>query len=330
MGMPWPSLENHRCSERGCPFPPVPGQTICEYHVQMFLFNESLTDDSLELDFTKDPNELPKSRVSIVSAAESKLTRWRERKERERERSLVCRVQMARLRRARRASRLCPCGRVLDMANRKTCSVCVERQQQRRRSIRAAGLCAACAKCPPAIGHILCARCRLKAKEYSRRHYVKVTPSHRKRVPAPRTKSGGLLSSVLSQKRRRGFLADSGRCVYCRKPALAAVKYCSECRGKQYRQQLERKRRFASAGLCQQCGKPPSPGRKMCSACVRKRNDVQLRIRRERKKAGLCTVCGKIRDRKAVLTCRSCADRQNRAKKKYRQTRRPFRCMGGG
>lgn len=216
MGMPWPSWEP-RCSERGCPFPPAPGQSLCQHHIQMFLFNESLTDDSLELDFTKDSNEMPKSRVSIVSAAESGVARWREKKERERERSLVCRVEMALLYRKRRAAGLCICGRVLDIVNRKTCSVCAERNRQQRRRNSAAGLCAHCGKNSAQTGNTLCGECRSRAKGYYHRHWAKVSVERR----------------------------NAGMCIMCgKRPHSDDSVRCDKCRSKHSQNERARNMRI--------------------------------------------------------------------------------------
>lgn len=246
MGMSWPPLENHRCAERGCPFPPAPGESLCQYHIQMFLFDESLTGNSIETDFSKEPEETPKHRVSIVSAAEVSLARWREKKEKTEQRSLFNVLRHKRLRHRRTAAGKCSrCGEVAQQG--RMCSSCSAKFRLRRQNIRFHRLTSdVCTHCGHSKRHAdgkICSHCLEKVR----------TKYHQRRA--------------------------QGLCVTCARPTGSMGSRCANCilrrdGTKAAARWHSRYERLRAAGLCTKCKAPIEPertGRSLCRMCAIKK-----------------------------------------------------------
>lgn len=267
MGMP--SLQtptDPRCSERGCPFPSAPGETLCRQHVEMFAADESLYAPSIEATEEDVSSAIfYDESISVKMRGMVPFDEWLENAEGKKQ---VARARIAFLSRQRRASGLCFCGRALDIPNRRTCRFCtegrLERGKQRRKLLLASGLCLSCGKVPVS-GHRLCKSCSLRARGYDRRRRPK------KRLPAKHTESGRLLSALLASRRRFKEWRDSGLCTHCGNPTDGLLKRCRRCRAIMEDSRRRRRHRRISLGLCPMCGKNrPNPGRKWCVKCVRR------------------------------------------------------------
>lgn len=215
-----------RCSEKGCPFPPLDGQDLCQHHAEMFAFDISLDGDAIEVDYANDPDEPARHRVSIVSAVEAGIERWRRKKQKDQDEKLFEALRQQKYRDDRRNAGVCiECGKpVLNTKAR--CENCLAQHKKRRKHLLAAGLCVCCARRPRQGKGQFCSVCRERSNKQQQK---------RKRSKYARNRSAGL-------------------CGICAKPVETPGRsMCQTCRrnNAEFRRQLRERKRISAATAAQ-------------------------------------------------------------------------------
>jgi len=175
--------DSAHCSERGCPFPPAPGETLCRQHVEMFASEESLY--SLAIDATEDDVSsaifYDKS-ISVKTHGQVPLDEWLENKTHEQhDKALFASLKKRLLFQNRIQSGMCGhCGvpRGRDRQNLQSCTACGKMRVKIAARVyaerRADGLCVECGRVPAAKPGLRCPKCIEKGKS---KHARKVNAS---------------------------------------------------------------------------------------------------------------------------------------------------------
>lgn len=251
-----PEMKARHCSERACPFPPVPGETLCAHHVEMFAFDFSLEDDAIEVDYTRDPDEPRKARVSVVSAAEDRIARWKRKKERAEDKRLFQRLRARNRRIALVEAGRCPhCKKPIE-SGKKICADCLAKCAALYHYRRDNHQCITC--CRPTRG--AASRC----------------PRCRERRVRRRIKNG----NSAKVRKLRAERINAKLCVQCGKLPITRSRYlCGTCFLRISAYEVQRRAKLKALGLCRQCKRKTENGHILCERCLEKR-----KIRRARNK----------------------------------------------
>jgi len=148
-----------KCSERGCPFPPAPGEILCSYHAEIFSSESSYVQSSLSraisyrnaIDHEGGLQETEPEWHHVMQCrkqwdAEGRCIGCGGQRDKLTKHCSLCLTEIKRRWDALLAAGLCTvCARESDRAGR-VCSVCLSRllfvNRNRRARRRAAGLCA--------------------------------------------------------------------------------------------------------------------------------------------------------------------------------------------
>ncbi len=333
-----------KCVEKSCPFPPVPGETFCRRHLEMFaasddeLLEETVEESSLRPHLQGSQRRNGKSiqhqevRAEVFAGRveiENPIGRWRLKKEETKEngryKGILSTLRMARMHRRRREAGLCPyCKTTISNRKYATCDACREKGREKIKRLKESGLCSQCHKQPAAEGHVYCASCRTRQRTYGKRHYRKITAHRPARVRAPKDAHGYYLSAARSKAAWR----TAGRCLSCGRPRDNSTTRCQICREKKNAGMLRITRQRKKMGICANCGTQKArPGRVSCGDCgkliSKSATKTILRLRKSRLKVGLCPACGSPRDRKGLKTCSNCSIKFSRYKATWRARKSP-------
>jgi hypothetical protein len=314
----------HRCSEKGCPFLPKPGENYCRSHSAMFDHSDEEVGD-VELVFLKDQlygqnhgrrnGDSMDSREALdgvfgktLSAVKPWLDEWLQKRERKETQLAVVAAGYSLRRKTRAAAGLCPsCGRRNDRPNPRICSKCTQRDRARRQLLKAAGLCSHCGKDPAVKGHVHCLTCREKQKLRDELLQIERAKRRAMKKRAPKRK-GRYCSAIIAQARRFKVRKNAGICVFCGRPKNCPTVACDDCRKKKNTYYERRYKMRKEAGICFTCGANPArDDRVTCCECEQQRVRRSKKIRQKRKRSKLCTACGRPNDHPGALRCRRCS-----------------------
>ena len=254
-----------KCSEKACPYFAEPGHDLCRYHIDMFEFDESLTDSGLDYEALhsseEDGTSGPVAQLSVTNWRDA----WLEKKERRQDKEFIEKFRIAARYSRLKLARICPqCGHSHDGVTTLCLScLCDMRKAQRelRRARRDQGLCEKCGGVREDLA-LWCRKCR-------KRHYAR--------------------SCARRDARIRKHL-----CVFCGNSEDAKGRLCSDCRGEFSKHHRDRNRVIVEsrrqANLCIQCGSPVShAGKPRCVECTmklkernRRASEKQRRLRPKR------------------------------------------------
>jgi hypothetical protein len=272
-----------KCSEKACLYFAEPGQNLCRYHIDMFEFDESLTDSGLDYEALHSGDEdgasSPVAQLSITNWRD----RWLDRKEKEDARKFINRFKVANRHRIRRNSGLCcRCGRVAK-SGRTLCETCAQRQRDLHLRLwagrRAKGLCPSCGSKRDSQ-MVMCEPCRKRSAGELRRLYER-----RSRV---------------------------GLCKRCKRPKDPRSRRCSTCL--KYESGLMRQIREnrKELGLCRLCaGDKESPNLTICESCRLKMRDYARESRKTRSKWFYSKMASEARRRKRFRDAGICLKCRN-------------------
>lgn len=294
MGMPWPSPENPRCAERGCPFPVAKGRRICSHHENMFNVSDDALDDALigelplseitgallflagqrEFPFitnerTFAPHDAPTcSRVSYILRH---ARGWDEvglclhcggPRDRETKLCTGCLEKKKAVYYWRAERGLCVgCGRKLDVPDRKNCSRCLSRFKKIIELRRNTGMCISCGRNPREDTSV-CKACREKNRQSHRRYKRGRRWQNRRISTAYRS------AAVQHQRRYRKKKRELGLCLDCNNQASDRCQLCVDCRRKERDRCRARRLKLRANGTCEKCGHNPSGTKSsLCDSC---------------------------------------------------------------
>ena len=170
-----------------------------------------------------------------------------------------------------------------------------ERYHRRAGARRAAGLCPACGKRPPAPERSVCEPCADKRNRTSRARDARLREAHLPRRDLRRAREYERERSRREAEVRR----EAGMCVQCgTAPAAAGRSSCEPCLEKKREADRRRYHRAKDAGL-KYGGKSVAVKRKAARTASRKRDEA-------RRAAGLCTACGTRPCVEGGSTCEPC------------------------
>lgn len=255
-------MEAQKCSERGCPFPPAPGETLCRQHVEMFAFEESLYESSIDATEEDIASAIfYDESVSVKKRGIVPLDEWFENRE--------WKKTLAQAR---------------SLNNVRKC-------RERRRS---AGLCVSCGISKASSGVTYCEGCAQKAYELyrARREKLRLAGFCFRCMHANDT-DGFLCSNCVSENRKaRKRLLALGLCAVCRHPRNGAKVLCVACADKHRLLLLQRYAKLRDSALCPGCGLPKTSPTIYCDDCKRRASEAMKRTRVRRREARLCYYCG--------------------------------------
>jgi len=280
-----------KCAERGCVFPPDPGEILCPQHLRMFAFEESLYESSLEATEEDVASAIfYDESVSVKKRGVVPLDEWFENREWKKTLAMAGSWRSREWRRRWAASGICTTCGSLRTSGSVTCKVCKKKRREYERKRHLAGQCTACGV-KVENGERQCRECNLK-------HYAE-------------------------NKRFRIRRVAQGNCIRClSRPCVPGMSQCESCNRESIeRWRLTRELRDA-AGRCVSCGGIRDQENKYCSNCVYKKLECARRLRALRDRAGKCTDCGRDRDRNLKL-CSNCANKRAPADQKRMQRSSP-------
>jgi len=265
--MPWPSLENPRCSERGCPFPPAPGETLCRQHSEMLSSEESLYEPSIEATEEDVASAIfYDESVSVKKRGIVPLDEWLENKEWGKLLGMADSWKSRERRKRCIASGLCiNCGALIASGSvYRKCAGCGSKNITYKRRLRrlrdAAGKCTRCGRNRDR-NLKLCSSCGNKIALIDRK---RSSLAIRRRSTAS-TARAAEREAAIRQRRR-----DAGLCQCGGVRDVANRKECSSCLARH----RDRVRRLAAAGICRSCAKAQAiTGHSLCAPCRRRKNE---------------------------------------------------------
>jgi hypothetical protein len=201
-----------KCSEKACPYFAEPGQSICRYHIDMFEFDESLTDSGLDYEaLSAGDDESSSGPVSQLS-----VTNWRDdwlaKKEKLEDSRFVRKIGIRNGVQIRLNQNLCgSCGAVKDTCRRR-CATCLtffsNYNMRQRRERNAAGLCAYCGKENlESKEYALCTKCRKKKSSAKTSRLKSETRSAKFETRSAVGKIGGKARTKVLSKQERHRIA---------------------------------------------------------------------------------------------------------------------------
>jgi hypothetical protein len=280
-----------KCAEKACPFPPVPGETLCRRHLEMFAAVEesdeenpedSLEESSLRANVEGSQRRNGKSiqhqaaRSEIFAGrveVENPIDRWRRKKEEQKEkreyRNILSGLATARMHRRRRQQGLCQnCASPIGNA---ACIRCHRRRLGKINQRKEKALCTLCGKEPATSGKLKCSGCLEKMKVYKKRSYRNAIARNAQHVRA-----SGVARKIRSRAAR------------------------------------------LTVGKCERCGGLRDNSTACCNVCRVVQNTARRKRHRKLLRLGICVVCGKKRARKNLTSCSKCGKRMSASKKRGR------------
>lgn len=352
---PWPnpkpqptSLGNQpRCKEKSCPFPLDGSDGFCGYHRAMFSCQDSTEELLAEVQPRRNTGRHNGSDIGRPEAMEALRGGqvW------------FCKGLLDRInyRENVRLRKCVNCWKPLDSnETRKKCQTCRSRSSrkylQRQKRRRDSCLCTKCGQQAAATGRRFCLFCcqRNRGRKYQARRKSLGLPKYKlthtsrendanttrekrreiglclrcgdpKVIISGRRVCNRCIARQKSRREKKGW--RSGICMNCcRRPVVANLSQCFECRQRSLKTGRERYHRRKREGLCTRCGhkgdgKPMRSS--LCSACYAKLKEKAGRKVSKRWKAGLCRRCGKFPAEPGSL-CKNC---RNRAKDQAKRDR---------
>jgi hypothetical protein len=184
---------------------------------------------------------------------------------------------------------------------------------ERRKRLKAAGLCVRCGSDKGAADRAYCDPCAEKARrDHLRRAERQRQTGRCQGCGAPSDRAGAYCSGCLVKKKER--YAQSERCYNCGGPKPPEGSICEPCRLAHNERRGAKVLEAVCEGRCR-CGAPSDPDNVRCAACRERGRTTTRRARVKRKEAGLCPRCGNRPDEGYVIcaSCRSEIDVRARA-----------------
>lgn len=334
-----------KCAERGCAFPPAPGETFCSYHAETFSAESSYVESALSgaisyrnaigdgAGFHTESEFQHVIKIWKQWDAEGRCVGCGGPRDKLTKNCSLCLTEKKRISDALRAEGRCTsCARELDRVGW-FCSVCLSRVlflcRNRRAGRRAAGLCVRCGRNPALRGIGQCSTCTAQVAEADKRRYElrmrngqcvdcgakKITPHTRCSACKREVHK---VSLALFRRRRAARI-----CISCRAPLIDAHVLCRSCAKRHIKSDSSRYRRLKRSGICPRCKCISDRPHLLCSKCAKRNAEASIRRYRNRAQLGLCPGCGgsRSRDRKFRL-CAKCRHTERAKSAKYYALRR--------
>lgn len=256
-------MDQQTCAERGCPFPASAGDNLCRHHIEMYAFDESLTDSGLDYEALhsgdEDRSSGPVAQLSVTNWRDT----WLEKKERRENKIVIAKFYGANRYRQQKSNKTCPRCRVPHSRKTVCCEKCHKHvcatSDARRAKLMGSGLCKACGK-PRDNETTRCEKCRKKNNS--------------------------------SGKASRLARFSKGLCQKCGDIKQGSGRWCMNCRAAAASRQGAKSRTWKAAGLCVCCGakKPGRADKVLCLKCVARQRERRRKIRRQLTQRGRGTV----------------------------------------
>lgn len=179
------------------------------------------------------------------------------------------------------------------MERKRERAIAAARERRRIARRKAAGLCLACGKRPPAPHKAKCEPCLEKRRQQRRKREAG------KPYAASMRKRAWSRERAARQRAERALL---GLCQKCgNRPAAPGANNCDPCRQRQREIDRRNYARHVERGQCTKCPRAARPGKSTCERHAPDQRTAEAKARKndsararywERKRAGLCTDCG--------------------------------------
>lgn len=344
-----------KCAERGCVFPPAPGETLCRQHLEMFAVDESdeeQTEEALEESSSLRANVARPEVLSEIlnrnlSTDKGGVFSREVAAERGQYKRILLNARVMQNIREKIRSRKCiNCGTGLrpgDVTQR--CQTCKDLQSRAKKDLwrrrKASGICARCGQRPARPSKTTCSKCADRIRTYERKET-------RRRLNLPTQSS---LYTVVEAAKIVG-VSDETMHAWIRRSRIQfrrgvrmfrlTDKDLSTLRNLKRRWYKKRKHRFSKAsvrararkcqdrrhqlrrslGLCLCCGAEAS-GRCFCEKCASRIN-TRCKERRDRKwkESRLCLQCGRRPAVEGKSKCSACRSMSSECEKSRRAKRK--------
>jgi DNA-binding transcriptional MerR regulator len=357
-------MEQQRCSEKPCPWPVEPGQTLCGHHLRMFSYALEIDEEEDELVDTRYEARDRGSQIGSaigreelsVSTPGMGLVELEEKREAKRFKKTITRLRGKRsYETAKTRGRCYNCGKPRGFRNVSACEDCRQKAARYRKEVRLrrlkSGLCVRCGrKLPENYSFQKCSECReafIRYKRDKRNRKLGIPSDQRTYLEGEVARLAGISVSTLDAWVEDGLVP--GPVARCRNKqfwtdtSLSKIKKLADSRrmkrsrfhldsrGGHYQYRRHRRSDLKEKGQCITCGKENDRlPRSNCSRCKANQNRLQNKKRAARIVAGACITCGEVNRRLPKRQCARCAKRSNKISSRYQRNRRNSLPDGGG
>jgi hypothetical protein len=342
-----------KCSEKSCPFPVGPGQTLCGYHLREF---SSALDQDDEEDELVDTRYEARDRGSQIGSAIGReelsvgtpgmgRVELEERGEAKKFKKTIKRLQGKRAYENAKARGTCyNCGKPRSVRNVSVCDDCRQKAARyaKERSLHRlkTGLCVRCGrKLPENYSFQRCSECReafIRYKRDKRNRKLGIPPDQRtylegevarlagiSRATLDAWVEDGLVPGPIARLRNKQFWIDTSLLKvkkFADSRRMKRSRFHLNSRGSHYQKGRRRRSDFTEKGRCITCGKVNDRlPRLTCSLCKANQNHLQNRKRTARIAAGACMTCGGVNKRLPKQQCARCAKRSSKNSSRYQR-----------